>query len=70
MAITMKAARVNKGMTQEDVAKALGVSTNTYASYERDTSGKLMSLSTAIEFCKLVDLAMDDIIFCPKSNLK
>lgn len=38
--ITLKAARVNAGLTQENAAKRLGISPDTLSKYERD-SGKL-----------------------------
>lgn len=38
--ISIKAARVNAGLTQEEAAKKLGINPNTLARYERD-SGKL-----------------------------
>ena len=34
MAITIKAARVNVGLTQEQAAKALGITRHTLANYE------------------------------------
>lgn len=34
MQITLKALRVNKGVTQEEVANAIGVSVETWANYE------------------------------------
>ena len=34
MKLTLKAARVNKGLTQEDVAKALNVTKKTVGSWE------------------------------------
>ena len=38
--ISIKAARVNAGLTQEEAAKQLGINPNTLASYEKK-SGKL-----------------------------
>lgn len=35
MSITLKAARVNKGLTQKEAAKALGISVDTLGQYER-----------------------------------
>lgn len=38
MAITLKAARVNAGLTQTEAAKKIGVSINTLFNYENGTS--------------------------------
>lgn len=35
--ITIRAARVNAGLTQEEAARCLGISLNTLASYEKDS---------------------------------
>ncbi len=35
MQLTLKAIRINKGETQEQSAKAIGVSTDTWANYEK-----------------------------------
>ena len=51
MEVTFKAARVNAGMTQQHVAKILGVNKNTISNYERyitspdiDTARKLAEI--------------------------
>ena len=38
MEITLKSARVNKGLTQEQAAKLIGVTTDTLSNYERGKS--------------------------------
>ncbi|MGN1283861.1 MAG: helix-turn-helix domain-containing protein, partial [Candidatus Limosilactobacillus intestinavium] len=38
MQLTLKALRVNQGMTQEEAAKAVGVSEYTWSNYERGKS--------------------------------
>ncbi len=35
MQMTLKAIRVNKGLSQEDAAKAIGISEDTLSNYER-----------------------------------
>lgn len=63
MAITMKAARVNAGLTQAEAAKALNISKATLIRYEK---GKAVPLVTmARDMAKLYALSVDDIIFLP-----
>jgi DNA-binding XRE family transcriptional regulator len=61
MAISIKAARVNAGLTQEEVAKALNKSKNTIVSYEAYTSSPDITL--AIAMAKLFDMDLGDIIW-------
>lgn len=61
MAIYIKAARVNAGMTQEEVAKALNKSKNTIVSYEAYTSSP--DITVAMEMAKLFGMSLSDIIW-------
>lgn len=63
--ITLKAARVNAGLSQEKLAKILGVSKTTVNKWENAKT----SIS-ASHFQKLSDLAgvPQDYIFCPIVN--
>lgn len=61
MAISIKAARVNAGLTQEEVAKALNKSKNTIVSYEAYTSSPDITL--AIAMAKLFGMDLGDIIW-------
>ena len=61
MAVYIKAARVNAGLTQEDVAKALKKSKNTIVSYEAYTSSP--DITVAIEMAELFGMALEDIIW-------
>ncbi len=57
--ISMAAARVNAGYTQEKIADALGISRQTYASWE---SGKAdMKIAYFIAFCQITGFSTDDI---------
>lgn len=58
--ITMAAARVNKGLTQEELAAQLGVTRNTYNSWE--TGRAEMKTAYFIAFCQIVGFNSDDII--------
>lgn len=63
MEITMKAARVNAGLTQQQAANALNISKNTLARYEK---GKAVPLVTmARDMAKLYGISVNDIIFLP-----
>ena len=61
MAISIKAARVNAGLTQEDVAKALKKSKNTIVSYEAYTSSPDINLAMAM--AELFGMSVADIIW-------
>jgi putative transcriptional regulator len=64
MLITLRAARVNAGLTQRDAAKSLGISVNTLASYER---GKTFpEVPTIKEMETLYGIEYKDIIFSAK----
>lgn len=59
MRITIKAARVNRGYTQEDVASALNVTKKTVGSWE---NGKTMPKLTLVEpLCSFLGVGYDDI---------
>lgn len=61
MAVSIKAARVNAGLTQEEVAKALGKSKNTIVSYEAYTSSP--DITIAIAMAELFGMSLGDIIW-------
>ena len=61
MAITLKAARVNAGLTQKEAANALGISKGTLASYEMYRTKPDIEKSKRI--AALYNLTVDDIIF-------
>lgn len=61
MRITLKAARINKGMTQEEVSRALGVTKKTIGSWENGiTKPKLDKVEP---ICSLYGVSYDDIIW-------
>lgn len=61
MRITMKAARINRGLTQADVAKALNVTKKTVGSWE---SGKTKPRLDKIEpICTLYECSYDEIVW-------
>lgn len=61
MALTLKAARVNKGMTQEEAAKLLGINVGTLINYEAGKTFPDVPMITRIE--KLYGVTYNDIDF-------
>ncbi len=61
MAITLKAARTNKGFTQEQAAKKLGVSKFTIGNWEKGKSYPNANQIKKIE--SAYDVCYDEIIF-------
>ena len=65
--ISLKAARVNAGLSQKEVADILGVSNKTIHSWEKcDT---FPSADYIDKLCKLYGVSYDDIIFLPTNSL-
>jgi len=64
--ISLAAARVNAGKTQEDVAKALKVSKNTVVAWEKGTTEP--KTSQARELSALYGIPLDNIFLPCKSN--
>ena len=63
MKITLRAARVNKGLTQEFVAKTLKKSKNTIVNYENGRSTP--DIETGKALAALYGCSVDDLIFLP-----
>lgn len=64
MAITLKAARVNKGLSQRKAAKLLGISVDTLSNYERGKS--FPDVPTIQQIERIYDCLYSDIIFLPR----
>ena len=64
--ISLAAARVNAGLTQEDVAKALKVGKQTIVSWEKGKSEPKMSQGR--ELSELYKIPLDNIFLPQKSN--
>lgn len=65
MRITLRAARINTGLTQKEAAKMLGISRNTLASYELYKTKP--DIEIAKQMAKLYGLPVDGIIFLPNN---
>lgn len=61
MAISLKAARINAGLEQNEAAKLAGIVVSTLARYERGLSSPELSLAQKLS--KLYGLNLDDIAF-------
>lgn len=64
MKISLRAARVNAGLTQDEVAKEVKKSKNTIVSYEKGRSTP--DIETGKALAKLYGMSVDDIIFLPE----
>lgn len=64
MAIHLKAARVNAGLTQKEAAKRLEISKSTLANYEKYKTKPDIEMSKKI--AALYDTTVDDLIFFAK----
>jgi toxin-antitoxin system, antitoxin component, xre family len=64
--ISLAAARVNAGMTQEDVSRALKVSKNTIVSWEKGATEP--TISRVRELSELYNIPLDNIFLPCKSN--
>lgn len=59
--ITLKAARVNAGLTQEDVAEKMGVAVTTVRNWEKGNTDP--KLSQFVMLCEIYGVSYDSIFF-------
>lgn len=59
MRISVKAARINSGLTQKDVAERLGVAVSTYGAWEADPGR--MTVRTVRELAGVLGVPVDGI---------
>ena len=64
--MTLKAARVNRGLNQQEAADLIGVSRTTLQSWETCKSFPTVAQLPAIE--KVYNVKYDDIIFLPSNS--
>lgn len=57
----IRSARISKGLYQKDVAKVIGVKSNTFAQYEYGI--RKIDIDTAIELCQFLDIKLS-LFFC------
>lgn len=60
MKLTLKQWRVIKGYSQEDLAKLIGVSTNTYGSWERDSEN--ITIKNLKIIAEVLEITVEDLI--------
>ena len=56
--ITLEMARAKTGLSQEELAKQLGINRNTYAKYKAS-----MRIDMAQKFSSIVGISIDNLIF-------
>lgn len=61
--LRLKSARVAKDMSQEDLAKAVGVSRQTINSIEKGDYNPTIKL--CISICKVLDKTLDELFWMP-----
>lgn len=66
LAITLKAARVNKNLTQAEAAKLLGISKDSLWNYENGRSFPDVRVVKKME--EVYELSYDNLIFLPNNN--
>lgn len=67
MQLTLKAARTNKGLTQEEMADMLGMSMKTYRRIESEPGW--MRITDALKFVEITGVAMESLFFDEDSSL-
>lgn len=60
--LTLKAARVNAGLTQKQLANLMGISESTMIKWEK-SNGKDMKLADFRKLCKILEVNPNDIFF-------
>lgn len=66
MSITLKSARVNKNLTQEQAAKLIGITRDTLSNYERGKSFPDIPILMKIE--AVYGVSYSELIFLPQNN--
>lgn len=63
MALTLKAWRKARDLSQAQMAERLDVHTNTYRNWEE--SPEKIEIGRCIQICRVLNVKLDDIIFLP-----
>lgn len=68
MAMSMKAWRKAKDLTQSEMAERLGIHVNTYINWESNPQN--ISISNCICIASVLGVSFNDIIFLPSKSTK
>lgn len=66
MAITLRSARVNKGLTQVKAAELIGITSDTLSNYERGKSYPDVPIIQRME--QVYGVSYSELIFLPTNN--
>lgn len=66
--ITLKSARVNSGLKQEEVANIMNITRKTLSGWESETETAEPRITQAIKLAKLYNLPIESIIFNKKER--
>lgn len=66
--ISLRAARVNAGLSQKEAAARLGVSNKTLGNWEKGIT--FPPADKILEICKLYSVSYDNLNFLPSDSLK
>ena len=66
MAVTLKAARVNRNLNQKEAARLIGISVSTLQNYESGKNFPDVPILKSIE--RVYKISYSDIIFLPDNN--
>lgn len=66
--VTLEMARAKIGLTQEELAKKLGINRNTYAKYEKYKTS--MRIDMPQKFSSIVGISIDNLIFLTKTTVQ
>lgn len=67
MKVSLKAARINAGMTQQEVCKKMNISNKTLVSWE--SCETFPKVTQAMDLCDLYGMSIDDVTFLPNDSL-
>lgn len=63
MAYSVKQARLFSGMTQDEIAKKMGINRSTYIKLEKNPGS--MTIEQGVEFSHITGVDFNDIVFLP-----
>lgn len=61
--ITLKAARVNAGLTQKELAEKIGITEPTIIKWEKDEVGRYITIEFLEKICSVLNVSPSQIFF-------